>query len=222
MKGHGEKLTRKQEQAIAALLAEPTLGSAARRCGVSETTLWRWLQDEEFQAAYKNARRSAVDAATTCLQQAATEAVACLRRALTCGQVAAEVRAAGQPRVDTTSRQLLGARCSSAASCRTSARPCSQRWGPFPGPTATQIPSVRELSGLLWASIDNDDSLDLDQLSVAEPLADGRVKVLVAIADVDALVGRASAIDALAQHNATSVYRSHRSSPCSRSGCQRI
>jgi VacB/RNase II family 3'-5' exoribonuclease len=78
--------------------------------------------------------------------------------------------------------------------------------GAIPGPTATQIPSVRELSGLPWASIDNDDSLDLDQLSVAEPLADGRVKVLVAIADVDALVGRASAINTRAQHNATSVY----------------
>jgi VacB/RNase II family 3'-5' exoribonuclease len=76
----------------------------------------------------------------------------------------------------------------------------------MPGPAATQIPSARDLRGLLWASIDNDDSLDLDQLSVAEPLAGGRVKVLVAIADVDAVVGRASAIDTHAQHNATSVY----------------
>src|SRR6516165_2789683 len=48
------------------------------------------------------------------------------------------------------------------------------------GPAATQGPSVRDLSGLLWASIDNDDSLDLDQLSVAEPLAGDKVKVLVA------------------------------------------
>jgi len=78
--------------------------------------------------------------------------------------------------------------------------------GAIPGPAAAQIPSVRELSGLLWASIDNDDSLDLDQLSVAESLADGRVKVLVAIADVDALVGRASAINAHAQQNTTSIY----------------
>jgi VacB/RNase II family 3'-5' exoribonuclease len=76
----------------------------------------------------------------------------------------------------------------------------------IPGPAATHITSVRDLSGSLWASIDNDDSLDLDQLSVAEPLADGRVKVLVAIADVDALVGRASAIDAHAQHNTMSIY----------------
>ena len=78
--------------------------------------------------------------------------------------------------------------------------------GAIPGPAATQIPSVRDLRGLLWASIDNDDSLDLDQLSVADPLAGSKVKVLVAIADVDALVGKGSAIDAHAQHNTTSVY----------------
>jgi VacB/RNase II family 3'-5' exoribonuclease len=78
--------------------------------------------------------------------------------------------------------------------------------GTLSGPAPTQIPSVRDLSELLWASIDNDDSLDLDQLSVAEPLAGGGVKVLVAIADVDALVGKDSAINAHAQQNATSVY----------------
>jgi exoribonuclease-2 len=73
-------------------------------------------------------------------------------------------------------------------------------------PAATQIPSVRDMRGLLWASIDDDDSLDLDQLSVAAPTAGGEVKVLVAIADVDALVAKASAIDARAQQNSTSVY----------------
>ncbi|MEO6369260.1 MAG: RNB domain-containing ribonuclease, partial [Steroidobacteraceae bacterium] len=45
---------------------------------------------------------------------------------------------------------------------------------------------IRDLRALLWASIDNDDSRDLDQLSVAEPLANGRVRILIAIADVDA------------------------------------
>lgn len=66
--------------------------------------------------------------------------------------------------------------------------------------------AVRDLRDRLWASIDNDDSRDLDQLSVAEPLPDGRVKVLVAIADVDALVAKGSAVDAHAWTNTTSVY----------------
>ena len=63
-----------------------------------------------------------------------------------------------------------------------------------------------DLRHLLWASIDNDDSLDLDQLTVGEALPDKQVKVLVAIADVDALVKKDSAIDAHARHNTTSVY----------------
>jgi len=67
-------------------------------------------------------------------------------------------------------------------------------------------PSVRDLRGLLWASIDNDDSLDLDQLSVAQPLAGDEVKILVAVADVDATVKQRSATDGHAQTNTTSVY----------------
>jgi VacB/RNase II family 3'-5' exoribonuclease len=74
------------------------------------------------------------------------------------------------------------------------------------GPAAAKSPPARDLTGLLWCSIDNDDSLDLDQLSVAEELAGERVKVLVAIADVDALVRRGSAIDGHACNNTTSVY----------------
>ncbi len=66
--------------------------------------------------------------------------------------------------------------------------------------------AVRDLRNLLWCSIDNDDSRDLDQLSVAVAVPGGAVKVLVAIADVDALVKRDSAIDRHAQHNTTSIY----------------
>src|SRR5712664_2406822 len=55
--------------------------------------------------------------------------------------------------------------------------------------------SQRDLRALPWASIDNDDSRDLDQLSVAEPLAGGAVKILVAVAAVDALVRPGSATD---------------------------
>jgi VacB/RNase II family 3'-5' exoribonuclease len=67
-------------------------------------------------------------------------------------------------------------------------------------------PPGKDLRQLLWASIDNDDSLDLDQLTVAETLPDEKVKILVAIADVDSLVKRNSAIDEHARQNTTSVY----------------
>jgi VacB/RNase II family 3'-5' exoribonuclease len=66
--------------------------------------------------------------------------------------------------------------------------------------------SLRDLRGLLWASIDNDDSRDLDQLTVAEELPGDKIKVLVAIADVDAVVTGLAAIDEHARHNTTSVY----------------
>lgn len=65
---------------------------------------------------------------------------------------------------------------------------------------------IRDLRQLLWASIDNDDSRDLDQLTVAEALPAGRIKILVAIADVDSVIKDGSAIDEHARHNTTSVY----------------
>ena len=71
---------------------------------------------------------------------------------------------------------------------------------------ATATGSVRDLRDRLWASIDNDNSRDLDQLTVAEPLAGGQVGILVAVADVDALVRKGSALDAHAARNTTSVY----------------
>jgi VacB/RNase II family 3'-5' exoribonuclease len=73
-------------------------------------------------------------------------------------------------------------------------------------PAGKPTPATRDLRGLLWCSIDNDDSMDLDQLSVAEALPSGSVKVLVAIADVTALVRQGSAIDRHAGANTTSVY----------------
>lgn len=71
--------------------------------------------------------------------------------------------------------------------------------------TMTDRP-VRDLTELLWASIDNDDSRDLDQLTVAEAMHGDKVKILVAVADVDALVKKGTAIDEHARHNTTSVY----------------
>jgi ribonuclease R len=73
-------------------------------------------------------------------------------------------------------------------------------------PAAIAGGPVRDLRNLLWASIDNDDSRDLDQLTVAEVMPGGKIKILVAIADVDSLVKNGSAIDEHAHHNTTSVY----------------
>jgi exoribonuclease-2 len=66
--------------------------------------------------------------------------------------------------------------------------------------------TVRDLRGLLWSSIDNDTSKDLDQIEVAERLPNGDVKVMVGIADVDAFVGKDSPIDEHAAKETTSVY----------------
>ena len=74
---------------------------------------------------------------------------------------------------------------------------------PDPWPEGEEAADLR---GLLWCSIDNDDSRDLDQLSVAEGEVDGGTRILVAIADVSATVAPGSAIDAHAGVNTTSVY----------------
>ena len=74
------------------------------------------------------------------------------------------------------------------------------------GPAAAGAAGLRDLRAPLWCSIDNDESRDLDQLSVAEALPDGATRVLVAIADVDATVAAGSPLDAHAGANTTSVY----------------
>jgi VacB/RNase II family 3'-5' exoribonuclease len=72
---------------------------------------------------------------------------------------------------------------------------------------------VRDLRNLLWSSIDNDTSRDLDQIEVAERLPDDSVKVLVGIADVDAFVPKQTAIDQHAARETTTVYAGIRNFP---------
>jgi exoribonuclease II len=67
-------------------------------------------------------------------------------------------------------------------------------------------PEIRDLRGLLWSSIDNDDSLDLDQIEVAESVGGGQCKLRVGIADVDSVVKAGTAVDQHARLNTTSVY----------------
>jgi hypothetical protein len=82
MKGHGEKLSRKQEALISALLTAPTLADAAHTAGIGEVTAWRWLKDATFQATYREARRQVVQQAIVQVQQATGEAVATLRQVM--------------------------------------------------------------------------------------------------------------------------------------------
>jgi hypothetical protein len=75
MIGHGQKLTRKQEALIAALLTESTHAAAAAKAGIGEATLYRWLRLPVFQAAYRRARRELVEGAVGRIQAAAGQAV---------------------------------------------------------------------------------------------------------------------------------------------------
>jgi exoribonuclease-2 len=79
--------------------------------------------------------------------------------------------------------------------------------------TTPNEPGVLDLRNLCWCSIDNDDSRDLDQLTVAQALGDGRTKIIVAVADVSAAVAPGSALDAHAGVNTTSVYTPPRNFP---------
>ena len=92
--GHGDKEARTRERAIAALLTSARLEDAARGCGVSKSTLCRWLQEPAFQDAFRAARRQVLEAAVSSLQGAAGAAVEALSRNLRCRKPSIEVQAA--------------------------------------------------------------------------------------------------------------------------------
>jgi hypothetical protein len=87
-------LSRRHEAVVVALLSNPTIKEAAAAAGVNESTVWRLMQREDFQKAYRTAQDKALDGALGTLQGAAAEAVATLQRNLKCGVPAAEVGAA--------------------------------------------------------------------------------------------------------------------------------
>jgi exoribonuclease-2 len=80
-------------------------------------------------------------------------------------------------------------------------------------PQVAPVAGVHDLRDLLWSSIDNDTSRDLDQIEVAERLGNGDIKVLIGIADVDAFVPKGSPIDCHAAKETTTVYAGVRNFP---------
>jgi transposase-like protein len=94
MQGSDEKLSRKQEQAIAALLSEATVAAAAEKTGVNEVTIYRWLKLPDFLAAYRKARREVVEKAVAQLQQSSWAASTTLVRLLGSSSDSIRLRAA--------------------------------------------------------------------------------------------------------------------------------
>jgi hypothetical protein len=90
----GARLDERQEQAVAALLTEPTHEAAAAKAGVSPRTLRYWLAQPEFAAAYRAARQAVLEQTVARLLAATGKAVQALERNLTCGKPQAEIRAA--------------------------------------------------------------------------------------------------------------------------------
>jgi hypothetical protein len=75
----GDLLGPAQHRAVIALLEYPTVKEAAEAAGVHKATVYRWLQEPDFQAVYREARRESLRLATARLQQISSEAVEALR-----------------------------------------------------------------------------------------------------------------------------------------------
>jgi AcrR family transcriptional regulator len=89
-----DDLTRKQERAVAALLAHPTVAQAAAAAGVSERSLYNWFKEPAFLKAYREGRRQLVEAALGQLQRATAQAVRTLVRNLKAAKASDQVRSA--------------------------------------------------------------------------------------------------------------------------------
>ena len=90
-----KKMERKKEKAIACLIAQPSITLAAQEAGISQSTMYRWLNDEEFQMAYRKAKKEIVGHALTQVQKSVTKAVETLLEVMGNGVVeSAKVSAA--------------------------------------------------------------------------------------------------------------------------------
>ena len=82
MKGHGTKFGRKKEEAVAALLSQPSTEHADRAIGIVPATLLRWMKEPEFDAAYREAKRKAFGQSIARLQQSTSAAVTTLLKVM--------------------------------------------------------------------------------------------------------------------------------------------
>ncbi len=94
MNGHGEKLSRKQDAAIGALLSHPTISAAAQSVGLGEATLRRWLKEPDFLGAYRATRRDALEHCVALLQKTGSAAVEALQQSLQAHSEGVRLRAA--------------------------------------------------------------------------------------------------------------------------------
>jgi hypothetical protein len=94
MAAHGDRLGRKREQALAALLLHSTVAAAAEAAGVHEKTLRQWLKDPGFKAAYAEARAEVLERTVARLLRASESAVRTLEAALDAEKTADSIRAA--------------------------------------------------------------------------------------------------------------------------------
>jgi hypothetical protein len=95
-KSRGRGRESRADRAILALLENATIEKAAAACGVSHVTLWRWMQQQDFQMRLRSARRQAYSQCIGRLQQASSAAVGTLLRVMTdqAAPSASRVRAA--------------------------------------------------------------------------------------------------------------------------------
>ena len=82
MTGHGEKYSRKQDEAVLALITHPSIPEAAKSLNIGDKTLWRWMQKDDFQDAYLKARREIIKQASSQLQASMSEAVNVLKEVM--------------------------------------------------------------------------------------------------------------------------------------------
>ena len=83
-----------KQKALTALLNSPTITDAAKTCGLSEATIYRYLSEDDFKKEYRNARREVVENSITQIQRITHKAVETLEKNLNCGKPSDENRAA--------------------------------------------------------------------------------------------------------------------------------